>query len=681
MPKISTISLVVLLFACAAAQANPFARHARKANEGFFTDGQVSVLCFADGEEFAGTLELKGVRYPLRARLVDGGLRGSFEANGQPIAFFATVTGDEMQFQNEDWSGTLKRKPLARLTGRWISKDVTVVVQKSEHGYAGMVLFQENRMPFLAEEQAGGLVGQFRDGNERVAFEIQRRKDHLVFVVGNYRMRVDQETEKARAARLEPIKKQAKAELDAKNYSAAIDAYSQLIEEEPDELEHFKGRADAFYQTNQYIHAAEDYKQVIASQPTAFFHNRLGVCLEMLKQYDASISQYSAAMLLDPKYKWALANRGDVRRKQKDYARAIDDLTQAIELDGKYTFALYTRGLAHSSNGDQQRAIADLNKAIELKPDTAIYYVNLGIVWAHAEEYTKAIADYSAAIEIDSELTTAYKNRALAYGESGNHLAKINDYLLILRFRPDEAYAHNGAAWAYAACPDARLHNGEKAVRHALAACEATNFERAGYIDTLAVAYARAGDIAQAVKYQQQAIDVFGRPEDEAGRATLDRFHQRLAMFRDGLPYQEEAEKQPAVARGEAENNSPAMGLEGYCPVTLLTRRQWIKGDPRLAATYQGHIYLFAGQREKELFFDNADAYSPALAGHDPIVYADNRQMVPGNIQFGSFHENRLYLFQTDENRRLFKRSPESYAAEAEQAFGSAGHRNMNQRR
>lgn len=101
-----------------------------------------------------------------------------------------------------------------------------------------------------------------------------------------------------------------------------------------------------------------------------------------------------------------------------------------------------------------------------------------------------------------------------------------------LELDPDNAFLHNNKAWLLATCPDDAVRDGELAVEHATQACELTSWSNYAYVDTVAAAYAEAGDFESAVKWQEEAIRL------GSGALTPD-FQRRLKLFKAGKPYRE----------------------------------------------------------------------------------------------------------------------------------------------
>jgi tetratricopeptide (TPR) repeat protein len=91
--------------------------------------------------------------------------------------------------------------------------------------------------------------------------------------------------------------------------------------------------------------------------------------------------------------------------------------------------------------------------------------------------------------------------------------------------------AMGGAAWLLATCPDSEVRDGPRAVLFAQQAIAATQGRDANLLDTLAAAYAAAGEFAKAVSAQEKAIALM---RDEA---TKNAFSQRLKLYQANQPY------------------------------------------------------------------------------------------------------------------------------------------------
>lgn len=118
-----------------------------------------------------------------------------------------------------------------------------------------------------------------------------------------------------------------------------------------------------------------------------------------------------------------------------------------------------------------------------------------------------------------------------------------------------------------------------------------------------------------------------------------------------------------SVSSSESDDGNPPLGLDGYCPVTLVEKRKWVKGDPRWGARHRGRTYLFAGKKEEQAFFAAPDRYTPVLNGVDPVMVFDHQTEESGKREYGAFFENRVYLFSSEASYRQFKKNPARYAA------------------
>lgn len=123
----------------------------------------------------------------------------------------------------------------------------------------------------------------------------------------------------------------------------------------------------------------------------------------------------------------------------------------------------------------------------------------------------------------------------------------------------------------------------------------------------------------------------------------------------------------PVVRSDDAQRpDSPSsvtelVGLAGYSPVAIKTRRVWAKGRQDLAVTWQGVVYYLANDREYAAFRNAPHRYAPRMLGCDPVLLWKSDRAVQGVVEYGAFYDGDLYLFTTRETRDSFKLNPEQF--------------------
>jgi YHS domain-containing protein len=117
----------------------------------------------------------------------------------------------------------------------------------------------------------------------------------------------------------------------------------------------------------------------------------------------------------------------------------------------------------------------------------------------------------------------------------------------------------------------------------------------------------------------------------------------------------------PPAANADAFGSMP-LGLEGYCPVTLVERGIWTEGRAQWGARHRGRTYLFAGERQQNAFLADPDRFAPALSGDDPVLALEGGRSTAGQRRYGVTYQSRTYLFASPETRAQFAADPGRYA-------------------
>lgn len=154
-----------------------------------------------------------------------------------------------------------------------------------------------------------------------------------------------------------------------------------------------------------------------------------------------------------------------------------------------------------------------------------------GHTWRVRRNYDQSIADYDEAIRIDPRNAGAFLDRGMARRAMKDYGGAIADYEQALRLTPKLAPAHNNIAWLLATCPDASFRDGKRAVEVAKLACELSGWKDPNHLDTLAAAYAEAGDFARAAEWQEKAIGL------AKGETSGENWAARLELYRAKTPF------------------------------------------------------------------------------------------------------------------------------------------------
>jgi tetratricopeptide (TPR) repeat protein len=256
------------------------------------------------------------------------------------------------------------------------------------------------------------------------------------------------------------------------------------------------------------------------------------VPLEQAEQY------YSNYLRSNPLSAWAYDMRGTLRKDMGQYESAIRDFTEVIRYAPKEAWGYVARGSVRELRGEFESALKDFGDAIRLTPQSPVPYIYRAAVWGEKNEFDKAMNDYAVAMRLDPQNSSlAHFNRGLLQQKWGDYENALKDYNEALRLDPESAGALACRARIRATCPDASLRDGKLAVTEATRACTQSHWGVEAWIDTLAAAYAETGDFAQAVKWQQQAIDMLG--VSKSGLYNPEESQARLELYQAGQPYRE----------------------------------------------------------------------------------------------------------------------------------------------
>lgn len=259
------------------------------------------------------------------------------------------------------------------------------------------------------------------------------------------------------------------------------------------------------------------------------------------QDWDRAFRDYDEAVRIAPNNADALTNRGNAYARRKKLDESTRDYDQAIRLNPNLSEAYYNRALNYLKVPDTNKALADLDEAIRTNPKFAEAYARRSLLLIQSKCENEAISDANMAVALKPESGESYYYRARVQLRRKQFAEARSDYECIVELASGrQPEALNALAWLCATCPDQSVRDGRRAVELAKEACDLTQWNDQHIIDTLAAAYAEAGDFPEAVKWQKRALDSFTISADV--RSGMER---RLQLYQQHQPYHQELPPEP----------------------------------------------------------------------------------------------------------------------------------------
>jgi tetratricopeptide (TPR) repeat protein len=269
-------------------------------------------------------------------------------------------------------------------------------------------------------------------------------------------------------------------------------------------------------------------------------HNNLGTALQREGKTDQAMEAFRSAIQFNPNHSRAYYNLGLVFAGQGQFQSAATYLAQAIRIDPAFAMARSELGGVFIHMGKLDEAETQLREATRLRPAFANAYGNLGIVQCLRGKPANALDFFRQAVALEPGTGKYHYDLGHALIRQGNVGEAATQYGQGLKLDPGWPAGTSRRAWDLSTSPDPQRRNGALAVRLAEQACEATDSQRAEYLDTLAAAYAEAGRFEEAVSTARKAVAT--APQSSTDRGGLE---SRLEKYIRRQPFRQSS---PAAA-------------------------------------------------------------------------------------------------------------------------------------
>jgi len=310
--------------------------------------------------------------------------------------------------------------------------------------------------------------------------------------------------------------------------------------------------------------AIEQYHLALQAYPYYIeAHNNLGIVLQSQGRVDQAVSHYKQALDIEPDSANVHYNLGRALAAQGKSDEAIKHYHRAVQLRKNYVEALYSLAKELKSEGRLDEAVVYYRRCVQAKPDFAKAHFNLANTLSSLGRLDEAIEHYSLAVEAGGDYAEAHNNLGIALASRGRLDEGAGHFQQALKCRPDYAEAHynlamvlklqgkldealihcrqaiglkpdyvsalNETARILAGHPDPEQRNTAEAVSLAERAAGLTGRDDVTVLETLAMAYACAGQPDKAVATLQTALLL---ASDSTDNDTAARISSELNRYR-----------------------------------------------------------------------------------------------------------------------------------------------------
>jgi Flp pilus assembly protein TadD len=179
-------------------------------------------------------------------------------------------------------------------------------------------------------------------------------------------------------------------------------------------------------------------------------------------------------------------------------------------------------------------AVIHFRDALRLDPSLDDTYRDLGLALQLQEDWPQAADSFRHALDLRPENAEYHRSLAYCLERMGQTESARAEYQESLRLDPSWPQTVLREAWELATHPDSQRRNGRLAVQRADQVLQGTGQRDPRTLDTLAAAYAEAGQFTVAGTTAREAL-----AQAVAGSRTnlIKQIEERLALYQKAQPF------------------------------------------------------------------------------------------------------------------------------------------------
>jgi tetratricopeptide (TPR) repeat protein len=300
-------------------------------------------------------------------------------------------------------------------------------------------------------------------------------------------------------------------------FEEAADQFKQIIQTRPDHVPAHCGLGLTFQSQGRFAEAIDRYRRALEIEPScAEAHSNLADLLSGQNKSDEAIVHYRRALRADPNYVHAHCNLGVELSAAGQLNEAVEHFRRALQIDPQYTEAHNNLASLLLARGKLDEAIGQYRLALHARAD-----------YQAPVRLDKEVNRYARALRPAPDYARIHHNLGRALVTAGDLSGALEHFKQAARLKPNWPVPLNDAARIMTTHPDAKVRNADEAVRLAERAAALTGYKSISILDTLAFAYAKAGQFDRAVVTAETAVEL-------ASGERADRLAEQLELYKQG---------------------------------------------------------------------------------------------------------------------------------------------------
>lgn len=342
------------------------------------------------------------------------------------------------------------------------------------------------------------------------------------------------------------------------DYPTAISDFEAALERNEDYRSARANLADALRYSDRLDEAVENYSRILAIEPlnVTMLYGR-AECYRRLGRMNEAEAGYRTVLSQEDTYDLAWVGLGELYEARNRMSEAIQFYGKAAEINPEYLYAFYRRARAYRSEAQNDKAAADFGRVLELDPDHISARVFRANCLRDLGKYEDALADYNNALHRSPGNSYILSDRAVCFELLTRYQEAAQDYDAAIEADGGNTTAWNDSAKLHATIRVKGIFQPELALERATRACELTERKNPYFLHTLAAAQAAAEEYQEAVKTEQEAIQV-AQSSGSRDRAFLNLARDRVKLYQSGKPFIQGNNNVPAPVKPSGTTPRPS---------------------------------------------------------------------------------------------------------------------------